>query len=84
MRLQVHATAALNRNAQPLGPESADAKAVLADYDGCAVIEAPDFDVLARAFKDEYYLSVIEPDERKFIDKKVGVLRARGESKKII
>jgi hypothetical protein len=57
---------------------------VLSEYDGCAVIEAATFDVLTNAFQDEYYLTVIEPDERKFINKKVGVLRARGESKKII
>ena len=84
LRIQVHTTAALNQNTTPLGPESPDAKAVLESYDGCAVIEAPSFDVLATAFADEYYRTVIEPDERKFIDKKAGILRARGESKKII
>lgn len=67
-----------------MGPESVDAKVALADYHGCAFIEVPDMDILAKAFKDEYYLNVIEPDERKFINKKLGVLRVRGESKKII
>lgn len=71
------------KGGEPIGPE-APGKSVLAEYDGCAVIEAPSFEVFSEAFKDEYYLATIEPDERRFIDKKVGILRARGESKKII
>ena len=56
----------------------------MAEYDGVALIEAPSFEVFTAAFRDEYYINTIEPDERRFIDKKVGILRARGDSKKII
>ncbi|KAH8909832.1 hypothetical protein BR93DRAFT_965907 [Coniochaeta sp. PMI_546] len=79
---QVHTTAAL-KGGEPIGPEAAGTS-VLVDYDGCALIEAPSFEVFSDAFKDEYYVNIIEPDERIFIDKKVGILRARGDSKKII
>ncbi|KAB5558215.1 EthD domain-containing protein [Coniochaeta sp. 2T2.1] len=79
---QVHTTEAL-KGGEPIGPE-APGTSVLAEYDGVALIEAPSFEVFTAAFKDEYYVNTIEPDERQFIDKKVGILRARGDSKKII
>jgi hypothetical protein len=80
---QVHATPALNANAAPLGPESNDANPLL-DYDGAAVIEARSFEQLTVAFQDDYYQTVIAEDEKKFLDKAAGVLRARGEAKRII
>ncbi|KAB5570507.1 EthD domain-containing protein [Coniochaeta sp. 2T2.1] len=80
--LQVHTTEA-HKGGEPIGPE-APGTFVLGEYDGVAVIEAPSFEVFAAAFKDEYYVNTIEPDEWRFVDKKVGVLRARGDSKKII
>jgi hypothetical protein len=80
---QVHATPALNANATPLGPESKDANPLL-DYDGAAVIEARSFEQLTIAFQDDYYQTVVAEDEKKFLDKATGVLRARGEAKKII
>lgn len=67
----------------PLGPES-DAASPLDDYDGCALIEASSFEKLGKAFEDQYYLEVIRPDEDRFIDKKFGILRARGDDKRII
>ena len=72
-----------HNQAAPIGPESSD-PSPLVDFDGCALFEIPSFDQFAAAFKDEYYLTVIEPDERKFINKKVGVIRARGEVVTII
>lgn len=66
----------------PIGPENPHA-APLEDYDGCALFEMKSFEQFAAAFEDEYYKTVIEPDERKFIDKKVGVMRVRGEVRKI-
>ncbi|KAH8655365.1 EthD domain-containing protein [Xylariales sp. PMI_506] len=80
---QVHTTQAFKVDAKPLGPE-ATGESPLIEYDGCAVLEAESFDVFTNAFQDEYYQTVISEDEMKFIDKKAGVLRARGESKKII
>ncbi|ROT35842.1 hypothetical protein SODALDRAFT_381128 [Sodiomyces alkalinus F11] len=80
---QIHATAALNEGVAPIGPESSG-PSPLADYDGCAVFEVPSMEVFANAFKDDYYLNTIEPDEREFVDKKVGVTRIRGEPKKIL
>jgi hypothetical protein len=82
-RSQVHCKPSLNANAAPMGPEST-AGSPLADFDGCALFEINSFEQMAAAFKDEYYLTVIEPDERKFIDKKFGVVRTRGEVKAII
>lgn len=53
-------------------------------FDGCALFEIQSFEQFARAFDDKYYINVIEPDERKFIDKKkVGVTRVRGEVRRI-
>lgn len=85
---KMHATPALNADALPIGPE-ADQKTGLPvnlaeEYDGAAVIEVPSFEVFAAAFKDPYYINTIEPDERRFIDKKVGVMRVRAEVKQII
>lgn len=48
------------------------------------MIEVKSFEHMAAAFKDEYYLTVIAPDEKNFIDKKAGVVRSRGEVKRII
>jgi hypothetical protein len=73
----------LNAGAAPIGPEAGTASP-LADYDGCALIEVKSFEQMAAAFKDEYYLTVIAPDEKNFIDKKAGVVRSRGEVKRII
>ncbi|KAF9875571.1 hypothetical protein CkaCkLH20_06952 [Colletotrichum karsti] len=80
---QVHSAEAMNKGTAPIGPESSDANK-LEEFDGCAVFELPSFDVFAAAFKDEYYLQVIEPDEKNFIDKKAGVVRSRGDMKKIL
>lgn len=41
-------------------------------------------DKFAAAFQDEYYKNVIAEDEKKFLDKKAGVLRTRGETKRIV
>lgn len=41
-------------------------------------------EVFANAFKDEYYLNHIAPDELEFVDKKAGVTRIRGEPKRIL
>jgi hypothetical protein len=72
----------LNNNKTPLGPESA-AISPLVEYDGCAVFEVRSFEQMAMAFEDQYYIDVIKPDEDNFIDKKFGIVRARGEAKKI-
>ncbi|KAI1878214.1 uncharacterized protein JN550_000396 [Neoarthrinium moseri] len=80
---QVHCQPALNSSAAPIGPES-KAASPLSGYDGCALLEVKSFEQMAAAFKDEYYVSVIQPDEKKFIDQKVGVLRSRGEVKRIL
>jgi hypothetical protein len=83
--MQIHCKPSLNTNATPLGPESAAPESSpLAGYDGCALFEVQSFEQMAAAFRDEYYVSVIEPDEQQFIDKKVGVIRARGEVRTII
>ena len=76
----------MNQGVKPFGPEATDPSAhvSLEEYDGCAVFEVLDLDAFAEAFKDPYYLDTIAPDEVKFIDKKVGILRARGEVKTII
>ncbi|KAI8156523.1 Dehydratase aurZ [Colletotrichum sp. SAR 10_70] len=80
---QVHAAQGMNKEATPIGPESRDANS-LEGFDGCAVFELPSFEVFAAAFKDDYYLNVIEPDEKNFIDKKAGVMRSRGDMRKIL
>lgn len=82
--LQNHLKPALKANAQPIGPESTDSSLSLNEWDGCAVIEVHSLEGFAAAFKDPYYLNVIAPDEDKFVNKKLGVLRARGEVKQII
>ncbi|KAI1879628.1 hypothetical protein JX265_002582 [Neoarthrinium moseri] len=79
----VHCQPALNSSAAPIGPES-KAASPLSGYDGCALLEVKSFEQMAAAFRDEYYVSVIQPDEKKFIDQKVGVLRSRGEVKRIL
>ncbi|KXJ97502.1 EthD domain-domain-containing protein [Microdochium bolleyi] len=79
--IQVHLKQKYN-DGVPIGPENPHA-APLDDYDGCALFEIESFEQFAAAFEDEYYKTVIEPDERRFIDKKVGVMRVRGEVKKI-
>jgi hypothetical protein len=66
-----------------MGPETGDASA-LAGFDGCALFEVQSFEQMAAAFQDEYYLNVIRPDEHKFVDTKFGVVRTRGEVKRII
>lgn len=82
---QVHATPALNAGAAPLGPEVQQAGgSPLAAYDGAAVIEVPSFEVFSAAFQDEYYRTVIAEDEARFLDRGAGVLRTRGEAKKIV
>ena len=73
----------MNKEAQPIGPES-KSESPLAEFDGCAIMEVPSFEVFAAAFSDEYYINVIAPDEERFIDKQVGVNRTRGEVKKIM
>ncbi|KAI0167462.1 EthD domain-containing protein [Pestalotiopsis sp. NC0098] len=80
---QVHCQPALNAGAAPIGPE-ANAVSPLADFDGCALFEVKSFEQMANAFKDEYYLTVIAGDEKNFIDKKAGVVRSRGEVKRIL
>lgn len=80
---KIHSTPALNQNATPVGPESKDGN-VLLEYDGAAVIEIASMDVFTAAFQDEFYKTVIAEDEKRFLDKKVGVLRTRGEAKKIV
>lgn len=82
-REKVHSTPALNQNATPLGPE-VQAGNPLSAYDGAAVIEVASFEVFSAAFQDEYYKTVIAEDEKKFLDKSAGVLRTRGEAKKIV
>jgi hypothetical protein len=47
------------------------------------VIEVKTFEVFSAAFQDEYYRTVIAEDEKKFLDKSAGVLRTRGEGKRI-
>lgn len=80
---QVHCSPALNAGATPLGPETG-AASPLAGFDGCALFEVRSFEQMAAAFEDEYYLDVIRPDELKFVDTKFGVVRTRGEVKRII
>lgn len=48
------------------------------------MFEVKSFEQMANAFKDEYYLTVIAADEKNFIDKKAGVVRSRGEVKRIL
>jgi hypothetical protein len=48
------------------------------------VFEVPSFETFTEAFKDEYYLKVVQPDERLFVDTSVGVMRARGEVKTVL
>ncbi|KAI1268324.1 EthD domain-containing protein [Xylariaceae sp. FL1019] len=79
---QVHLKPELNTVA-PIGPESKE-ESPLAGYDGCAIMEISNFDQFAEAFKDDYYVNQIAADEAKFIDKKVGVVRARGEVNRVI
>jgi hypothetical protein len=73
----------LKAEATPVGPESGE-PSPLDGFDGCAIFEITDFESFAAAFNDDYYLTIIEPDERKFIDKNMGVVRARGDVKKIL
>lgn len=80
---QVHSTPFLNSNAAPVGPEIASGN-MLHDYDGAAVIEVHSFEQFSAAFQDDYYKNVIAEDEKKFLDKTAGVMRTRGEAKKIV
>lgn len=41
-------------------------------------------DKFVEAFKDDYNQTVIAEDEKRFLDKKAGVLRTRGEAKRIV
>lgn len=66
-----------------MGPQTSGPNPLL-EYDGTAVIEAHSLDVLTTAFSDEYYKTVIAPDEDRFLDKKAGVLRSVGETKRIL
>ncbi|KAI0166110.1 EthD domain-containing protein [Xylariaceae sp. FL1272] len=79
---QIHLRPELNR-AAPIGPESKE-KSALGDYDGCAIMEITSFDQLVEAFNDAYYVNHIAADEARFIDKKIGVVRARGEVNRVI
>lgn len=95
---QVHLRRQYRDGAQAIGPEKIPAGGVdaagagaaaiaavapLDDYDGCALFEIDSFEQFSAAFEDEYYKTIIEPDERRFIDKQVGVMRIRGEVRKI-
>ncbi|KAH7041088.1 EthD domain-containing protein [Microdochium trichocladiopsis] len=80
---QVHLKPKYKDDVPAIGPENPDGAPLLDDYDGCALFEIDSFEQFAAAFEDEYYKTVIEPDERRFIDKQVGVMRVRGEVKKI-
>lgn len=66
-----------------VGPEVTSGNP-LHDYDGAAVIEVKSFDQFTAAFQDDYYKNVIAEDEKKFLDKTAGVMRTRGEAKKIV
>jgi hypothetical protein len=39
------------------------------EFDGIALFVVPSLQHFDNAFKDPYYIEVIEPDERKFVDK---------------
>lgn len=80
---QYHTKPWCNLGAKPLGPETLGCN-VLQEYDGAAVIEVDSFEVLEKAFADQYYQTIIAEDEERFLDKSAGVLRTRAEAKKII
>jgi len=86
---QVHLRRQYKDGAQAIGPEkrpaggAAAAAAPLDDYDGCALFEIDSIERFSAAFEDEYYKTTIEPDERRFIDKQVGVMRVWGDVRKI-
>ena len=70
----MHTAPEFNTTGQPGG---------LGEYDGCAVFEVPSLEVFDNAFKDEYYVKTIAPDELNFVDTKV-VMWTRGRVKKIL
>lgn len=81
---KVHSTSLLQQTGiTRIGPQTSGLNPLL-EYDGTAVIEAPSLDVLTTAFEDEYYKTVIAPDEDRFIDKPAGILRSVGEAKRIL
>lgn len=58
----------------------------LPEYDGASDCKADSLGAILAAFSDPYYVNVVEPDERKFIDKasKVVFTSIIGTSRQVI
>ncbi|OAA66757.1 Dimeric alpha-beta barrel [Niveomyces insectorum RCEF 264] len=59
----------------PLGDTSS---AALAPYDGCAVFEMADADVIRRAWKDEYFQRDVTPDQALFMQESQTIMTTGG------
>ena len=80
---QFHTPPDMNIGVAPVGPENPGNNA-LEEWDGCAVFELESLERFEAAFKDPYYIDTIEPDERNFVNKKEGIMGARGRVKTIV
>jgi hypothetical protein len=78
---QVHTPPAYNMHGQPGGPGGVQMG--LQGFDGCAIFEVPNLEIFDNAFKDEFYINNIRPDEEKFVDSKI-IMWSRGAVKKIL
>jgi hypothetical protein len=50
-------------------PEATDFPSTPIEFDGIAMLTVPSLERFTDSYKDPYYVAVIEPDERRFIDK---------------